>query len=113
LDELPIHGALQNTPAITDEPGGGLRVTFAGYSGNNGNGVRGSMIRSYTTTSGSLGERGWPQFGQNSRLTGLQGTINGPYDQILEGQTLRAGQSIKSTAFGYTLTMQTDGNLAI
>lgn len=113
LDEIPIHGALQNTPVITDEPGGGVRVTFAGYSGNNGNGVRGSMIRSYTTPSGSLGARGWPQFGQNSRLTGLQGTINGPYDQILEGQTLRAGKSISSTAFGYTLTMQTDGNLAI
>lgn len=113
LAELPLHGAIQNTPVITAEPDGGLRVTFAGYSGNNGNGVRGSMIRSYTTPSGELGKLGWPQFGNNPRLTGLQGKINRPYDQLLEGQSLRAGRSIKSTAYGYTLTMQTDGNLAI
>ncbi|MBX3286893.1 MAG: hypothetical protein KF703_16210, partial [Actinobacteria bacterium] len=43
--QLEIDGALQNTPVITAEPGGGLRVTFAGYQGNPGPFAHGSLIR--------------------------------------------------------------------
>ena len=111
LTQLELDGALQNTPVITAEPGGGLRVTFAGYQGNPGPFAHGSLIRSYVSRSGTLGGAGWPRFGQNSQLTGVQGALHGPYDSIMEGQGLRAGRFLRSG--GYQLAMQSDGQLVV
>ncbi|CAN5593765.1 hypothetical protein BH10ACT1_BH10ACT1_34190 [soil metagenome] len=113
LQAFSTGGAIQNTPVITAEPGGGLRVTWAGYSGNNGNGTSGGFVRSFTSPTGSLGARGWPQFGHDPQLTGLQGALHAPYNQIVEGQTLQVGQSISNVPGGWKATMQTDGNLVI
>lgn len=109
LTQLELDGALQNTPVITAEPGGGLRVTFAGYQGNSGPFAHGSLIRSYVARSGTLGTLGWPRFGQNSQLTGVQGALHGPYDSIIEGQGLRAGRSLRSGS--YLLAMERNGEL--
>ncbi len=109
--QLELDGALQNTPVITAEPGGGLRVTFAGYQGNPGPFAHGSLIRSYVARAGTLGKLGWPRFGQNSQLSGVQGTLNGPYDSIMEGQGLRAGRFLRSG--GYQLAMRSDGRLVV
>jgi hypothetical protein len=111
LTQLELDGALQNTPVITAEPGGGVRVTFAGYQGNSGPFRHGSLIRSYVSRTASLGKLGWHRFGQNSQLTGVQGQINGPYDSIMEGQGLRAGRTLRSG--GYQLAMQSDGQLVV
>jgi hypothetical protein len=114
LAELPIAGAIQNTPVLSSEPGGGVRVTIAGYSGNNGSGGRGSMVRSFVIDGAKLGDRGWRSFGNGPRLTGLSGTLKGkPYDQLLENQQLASGQVLTSRSGRYKLTMQTDGNLVV
>lgn len=113
LQAIPVGGAIQNTPVITAEPGGGLRVTWAGYSGNNGNGVSGGFVRSFTSPTGSLGARGWSRFGNNSQLTGVQGGLRGPYNQLVEGQTLPGGGSFRSTTNGFLATMQGDGNFVV
>ncbi|HEX2575476.1 MAG TPA: hypothetical protein VHK88_03945 [Aquihabitans sp.] len=105
--------AVQNTPVITQEPGGGLRVTLAGYSANNGNGVFGGTVRSYTTPTGVLGPDGWPRFGRDSQLTGLFSPLAGPYDTLLEGRTLPSGRSLRSRTGGRTATMQPDGNFVV
>jgi hypothetical protein len=87
---------------VTATPGG-VRITLAGYNG------LGAQVSSYTTTGATLGQRGWHHFGGNPQLTGVQGAVAGPYDQLLEGRWLGAGQSLRRGAA--TLTMQTDGNL--
>ncbi|QXC61736.1 hypothetical protein KSP35_02510 [Aquihabitans sp. G128] len=113
LSALDIGGAIQNSPVVTAEPGGGVRVTIAGYSGNNGNGVSGGIVRSWTTRTGSLGSRGWPEFGHDPQLSGLQGTLHPPYNQLVEGQSLSAGVSITSSEGGYKASMQRDGNFVV
>lgn len=111
---IPLGGSVtQATPVITDEPGGGLRVTVAGYSGNNGNGVFGGTIRSYTTPTGSLGARGWPRFGHDAQLTGLVDPLDGPYDTLLEGGTLEPGESLRSRSNGFTATMDPGGAFTV
>lgn len=113
LAELPIGGALQNTPVITAITGG-IRVTFAGYSGNNGSGSAGSMVRSYTIPGATLGARGWHAFGNGPKLGSLSGSMTGrPYNQLLEGQRLPSGRALRSWNGAFTLTMQADGNLVI
>ena len=98
---------IQNTPIITAEPNGGLRVTLAGYAASGG------IVSSYVTPSGSLGTRGWPEFGHDPHLTGLQGQLAGPYNQMLQSQLLPSGGRLRSTTGGYTATMRTDGNLVV
>ena len=71
LTEIAIPGAIQNTPIITELPGKGLRVTVAGYSG------AGGWISSFTSSSGRFGKNAWTRFANSSRLTGVQGTVNG------------------------------------
>ena len=71
LTKFAIPGAIQNTPIITELPGHGLRITLAGYSGSGG------WISSYTSAQGSVGKNAWTRFANSSRLTGVQGTVNG------------------------------------
>ena len=114
MQEIDMGGSvIQNSPVVTAEPDGGVRVTVAGYSGNNGHGVYGGTIRSYTASRGALGPRGWPRFGHDSQLTGRSGGFDGPYDTLLEGQQLAPGQSLRTRTSTYTATMQTDGNFVV
>jgi len=71
MTKFAIPGAIQNTPIVTELPGKGLRITLAGYSGSGG------WIASYTSTDGRIGKNAWTRFANNSRLTGVQGTVNG------------------------------------
>lgn len=71
IAEIRLPGPIQNTPIVTEVPGGGIRVTVAGYSGSGG------WISSFTSTSGRLGKNAWTRFANSSRLTGVQGTVNG------------------------------------
>ena len=103
---IPTDIVVQNTPVITAEPTG-LRVTVAGYNG------LGGRVSSYTFPTGKLGSNAWPKFGNNANLTGLQGRLAGPYDQILEFGTLAAGRTITSSQGGYRAAMQTDGNFVV
>ncbi len=103
---IPTDIVVQNTPVITQEPTG-LRVTIAGYNG------LGGRVSSYTTPSGKLGTNAWPKFGNNAGLTGLQGRLAGPYDQLLEYSTLPAGRTIRSSKGGYFAAMQKDGNFVV
>lgn len=102
LTTINTNLVVQNTPVVTATPTG-VRITLAGYNG------LGAQISSYTTTGGTLGARGWHHFGGNPQLTGVQGTLSGPFDQLLEGRWLGSGQSVRRGSA--TLTMQTDGNL--
>lgn len=112
LHQLDMQGAtIQNTPVITAEPGG-VRVTIAGYAGNNGNGVSGGVLRSWELDGAQLGSNGWPRFGHDSQLTGLYGALDGPYDQLVEGQSLLPGRQLVNKA-GNRLVMQNDGNLVL
>lgn len=103
---IPTDIVVQNTPVITQEPTG-LRVTVAGYNG------LGGRVSSYTFPTGKLGTNAWPKFGNNAALTGLQGRLAGPYDQVLEFGTIAAGRSIRSSGGGYTAAMQSDGNFVV
>lgn len=107
LATIPTNLVIQNTPIITAEPNGGLRVTLAGYAASGG------IVSSYVIPGGSLGNRGWPQFGHDSQLTGLQGSLAGPYNQMLQSQLLASGGNLRSTTGGYTATMQPNGNLVV
>ncbi len=107
LATIPTNLVIQNTPIITAEPNGGLRITLAGYAASGG------IVSSYVTSSGSLGTMGWPEFGQNPQLTGLQGQLAGPYNQMLQSQLLPSGGRLRSTSGGYTATMRIDGNLVV
>jgi len=112
LTTVPLQGAaIQNTPVITGLAPSGLRVTYSGYSGNSGPLRHGSLIRSFVSSTGTLGNLGWSRFGNNSQLTGLQGQLHGPYSQIIEGGGVLPGRSLR--AGGNTVTMQTDGNLVV
>lgn len=102
LTTINTNMAIQNTPIIT-ATANGIRFTIAGYNG------LGSQISSYTMVGGVLGQRGWREFGNNPQLTGLQGSLAGPYRELLEGQVLWPGQALRYG--GASLTMQTDGNL--
>ncbi len=102
LTTIATNLVVQNTPVVTATPNG-VRITMAGYNG------LGAQISSYTTTGGTLGSLGWHHFGGNPQLTGVQGTVTGPTDQLLEGRWLSAGQSLRRG--GARLSMQTDGNL--
>lgn len=114
MQAIELGGTVfQNTPVITAEPGGGIRVTVAGYSGNNGNGVFGSTVRSYTAPGGTLGTDGWPRFGQNSQLTGRLGETSKLYDTIMQSAYLYPGETLKSRTGGYTGTMEPGGNFVI
>ncbi len=106
LATIPTNLVVQNTPVITQEPNG-LRVTVAGYNGYGG------AVSSYTSPGGTLGAIGWPKFGQNPGLTGLQGRLAGPYNQILEGNTLASGRTIRSVNGAYFAAMQKDGNFVL
>lgn len=114
MQAINLGGSVfQNTPVVTAEPDGGVRVTVAGYSGNNGNGVFGSTIRSYTAPGGTLGANGWPRFGQNSQLTGRLGETSKLYDTVLQSTILSPGDTLRSRTGGYTGTMQPNGNFVI
>ncbi len=71
LTEIALPGAIQNTPILTELPGKGIRVTLAGYSGSGG------WVASYTSSRGRFGKNAWTRFANSSRLTGVQGTVNG------------------------------------
>jgi hypothetical protein len=103
---IPTNLVVQNTPVITQDPGG-LRVTFAGYNGNGG------IVSSYTTPGGTLGNNGWPKFGRNAGLTALQGSLSGPYSQMIEGQVLRPGGVLRTQNGAYFAAMQYDGNFVL
>jgi len=105
LTTIPTNMAIQNTPIVTAEPGG-VRITMAGYNGSGG------VVSSYVASGATLGARGWHTFGKNPQRTGTQGALRGPYGQLLEGQWLNSGQSLRSFR-GYVLQMQTDGNLVL
>ena len=73
--------ALQNSALVTTDPDGSIGITIAGYgAGNEG------IIQHYVvsgSTGHSLGLRSWPQFHQNSQLTGwlaaaAPGHLNSP-----------------------------------
>jgi hypothetical protein len=106
LTTIPINMAIQNTPVVTAEPGG-VRITMAGYNGSGG------VISSYVANGASLGTRGWHTFGHDAQRSGRQGTLHGPYDQLVEPQVLRSGESLQSIGGAWLATMQTDGNLVI
>ncbi len=106
LTTIPTNLATQNTPVITQEPDG-VRVTLAGYAASGG------IVSSYVITGGALGARGWHRFGADPQLTGLQGSLSGPYNQLIEGQVLRAGGRLRSANGSHTATMQADGNLVL
>ena len=107
LATIPTNLVIQNTPIITAEPNGGVRVTLAGYAASGG------IVSSYVVSTGSLGARGWHHFGQNPQLTGLQGQLAGPYNQMVQSQLLPSGGRLRSPNGAYTATMQTDGNLVV
>lgn len=114
IGQLDLGGATtQNTPVLSAEPDGSLRVTLAGYAGNNGRGQPGAVVRSWLLPDGELGQRGWPRFGHDSQLTGTFAPLDGPYDQLVEGQTLPSGGVLRSRSNGYTARMQADGNLVL
>ena len=114
MQAISLNGSvMQNTPVVTAEPGGGVRVTVAGYSGNNGNGVFGGIVRSYVADTGTLGQHGWPQFGHDPQRTGRSGPLDGPYDTIVEGQTLASGGVLTTRSGAFTATMGTDGNFRV
>jgi hypothetical protein len=106
LTTINTNMAIQNTPVVTAEPGG-IRVTMAGYN------AQGGVVSSWVAAGGTLGARGWPTFGHDARRTGALGTFSGPLDQLLERQTLRSGQSLRSLGGSHTATMQADGNLVV
>lgn len=110
LATIPTNMVAQNTPVITEE-GNGLRVTVAGYGVRSGKGT--GIVSSYTTSTGDLGRIGWSKFGNGPGLTGLQGTLEGPYNQVIESQFLKAGGTVRSANGAYTGTMQQDGNFVI
>ena len=105
LTTIPTNMAIQNTPIVTAEPGG-VRVTLAGYNGSGG------VVSSYVAGGATLGARGWHTFGHDHQRTGTRAGLDGPYGQLLEGQTLGSGESLR-TARGHVLQMQTDGNLVL
>lgn len=108
LTTIQTNMAIQNTPIVTST-GSGIRVTMAGYNGQNNR--SNAQVTSYTTVGGRLGSLGWRSFGGNPQLTGLQGSLNGPYDQLLQNQSLAAGQALRRA--GFTAVMQPDGNFVI
>lgn len=103
---IPTNLVVQNTPILTAEPGG-IRVTLAGYNGYGG------VVSSYVLAGGGLGANGWPMFGHDPQLTGLQGALDGPYNQLLEGQTLPSGGELRSSDGSHIAAMQADGNLVV
>lgn len=114
MQAIDLKGTVtQATPVITAEPGGGVRVTISGYSGNNGNGVFGGTIRSYTAPGGTLTADGWPRFGHDPQLSGRSGEMSGPYDTFIEGQIIPSGGKVRARTGGTSLRMQQDGNLVI
>jgi hypothetical protein len=62
----------QNSPLVTEEPGGGVGITVAGYNGNNQ-----AVVRHYTLATapgGAVGAAGsWPMFHHDAQLTGVDG----------------------------------------
>ena len=106
LRTIPTNLVVQNTPIVTETPNG-LRVTFAGYNGFGG------TVSSYTVTGGELGAIGWHAFGNDAQLTRSQGSFDGPYNQLLEGQTLQPGEAIHSTSGGWVAEMEPNGNFTV
>lgn len=103
---IPTNLVIQNTPVVTAEAGG-VRITLAGYAASGG------IVSSYVVSGAALGVNGWSRFGNNGQLTGLQGTLAGPYNQLIESQVLACGQGLRSANGAFTATMQTDGNLVV
>ncbi len=106
MGEIPTNLVVQNTPVVTAAPDG-VRVTFAGYSSTGG------VVSSYVIEDAELGARGWTSFGGSPQLTGVQGQVTPPGDQLLEGASLPSGGSLRARSGGATATMQTDGNFVL
>ena len=73
--------ALQNSALVTTDPDGSIGITIAGYGGGNEGIIQHYVING--STGHSLGLRSWPQFHQNSQLTGwlaagAPGHLNSP-----------------------------------
>jgi hypothetical protein len=103
---------LQNSPLVTDDGGGRVGITVAGYSAKPGGGMYG-CVSHYTVSGASLGTLGWPEFHHDAQLTGTLTQTLTKRDALTAGQTLASGATLTSTTGGYTMTMQTDGYLAV
>jgi len=60
----------QNTPLVTDDPGGGVDITVAGTQPN-GTGV----VQEWRVAGGQLGAMGWPMFHHDAQHTGNLSTV--------------------------------------
>ncbi|HTO00719.1 MAG TPA: hypothetical protein VL068_08590 [Microthrixaceae bacterium] len=106
IGTINTNMVIQNTPVVTAEAGG-VRVSMAGYNASGG------VVSSWVASGPTLGARGWHTFAHNAQRTGLMGKLSGPDDQLVEGQSLRPGETMRSLNDVYRMTMQTDGNLVI
>jgi len=73
--------ALQNSALVTTDPNGSIGITIAGYGAGNEGIVQHYVVNG--STGHPLGLRSWPQFHQNSQLTGwlsagAPGHLNSP-----------------------------------
>ncbi len=73
--------ALQNSALVTKDPDGSIGITIAGYGGGDEGIIQHYVVNG--STGHSLGLRSWPQFHQNSQLTGwlaagAPGHLNAP-----------------------------------
>jgi hypothetical protein len=103
---------MQNSPLLTNDGGGRVGITVAGYSAKPGGGMYG-CVSHYTVAGASLGTMGWPEFHHDAQLTGVLSQTITSRDGMFTGQSLASGGTLTSTTGPNTLTMQTNGYLAV
>jgi hypothetical protein len=103
---------MQNAPLVTNDGGGRVGITVAGYSAKPGGGMYG-CVSHYIVPGASLGTLGWPQFHHDAQLTGVLTQQVARRDGMIAGQSLASGGSLSSATGGYRLAMQTNGYLAV
>ncbi len=115
LQQIGLVGkncGMQNSPLVTNDGGGRVGITVAGYSAKPGGGMYG-CVSHYTVSGASLGTLGWPTFHHDAQLTGVLTQHITQRDGMIAGQTLASGGTLVSTTGPNTLTMQSNGYLAV
>ncbi len=103
---------MQNAPLITNDGGGRVGITVAGYAAKPGGGMYG-CVSHYTVSGASLGTMGWPEFHHDAQLTGVLTQTITSRDGMITGQSLASGGTLTSATGPNTMTMQTNGYLAV